>query len=174
MCLSQIVVQVLALVLRSINVISIYPFIYFWKDIVETHPGLEFLREASDFHSRYIHTVRWLCFHIINIWSVTFGTSLVISVNELTMCSFVFVFQVIARIFYCVNSSWTGRITIPELRNSNFLEVSTVEHQTLTIAFKGKLSREAHALASCKNLKSVRLTLSAPWGSPLTSKIVWR
>ena len=30
--------------------------IYF-KDIVETHPGLEFLRDAPDFHSRYIHTV---------------------------------------------------------------------------------------------------------------------
>ena len=26
------------------------------------------------------------------------------------------------------------------------------------IFFKGKLSREAHALASCENLKSVRLT----------------
>lgn len=61
-------------------------FIPLLQDIVETHPGLEFLREASDFHSRYIHTV-------------------------------------IARIFYSVNSSWTGRITIPELRNSNFLDV---------------------------------------------------
>lgn len=61
-------------------------FIPLLQDIVETHPGLEFLRDAPDFHSRYIHTV-------------------------------------IARIFYCVNSSWTGRITIPELRNSNFLEV---------------------------------------------------
>ncbi|KAM7431835.1 Serine/threonine-protein phosphatase 2A regulatory subunit B'' subunit alpha [Porites harrisoni] len=61
-------------------------FVPLLQDIVETHPGLEFLREAPDFHSRYIHTV-------------------------------------IARIFYCVNSSWTGRITIPELRNSNFLEV---------------------------------------------------
>ena len=31
--------------------------------------------------------------------------------------------QVIARIFYCVNRSWSGRITIPELRKSNFLAV---------------------------------------------------
>ncbi|XP_067056210.1 serine/threonine-protein phosphatase 2A regulatory subunit B'' subunit beta-like [Acropora muricata] len=61
-------------------------FIPLLQDIVETHPGLEFLREAADFHSRYVHTV-------------------------------------IARIFYYVNSSWTGKITIPELRNSNFLEV---------------------------------------------------
>ena len=38
--------------------------------------------------------------------------------------NFVCALQVIARIFYCVNSSWTGRITIPELRNSNFLDVS--------------------------------------------------
>ena len=39
---------------------------------------------------------------------------------------FSFKFQVIARIFYCVNSSWTGRITVPELRNSNFLQVSDI------------------------------------------------
>ena len=32
-------------------------FTCFEKDIVETHPGLEFLREAADFHSRYVHTV---------------------------------------------------------------------------------------------------------------------
>ncbi|EDO29215.1 predicted protein [Nematostella vectensis] len=31
--------------------------------------------------------------------------------------------KVIARIFYSVNSSWTGKITIPEVRHSNFLEV---------------------------------------------------
>ncbi len=30
-------------------------------------------------------------------------------------------FQVIARIFFVVNRSWSGRITIPELRRSNFL-----------------------------------------------------
>lgn len=31
--------------------------------------------------------------------------------------------QVIARIFYCVNRSWSGRITSSELRKSNFLAV---------------------------------------------------
>lgn len=34
-----------------------------------------------------------------------------------------FPFQVIARIFFSVNRSWSGRITIPELRKSNFLAV---------------------------------------------------
>ena len=34
-----------------------------------------------------------------------------------------FYFQVIARIFYCINRSWTGRITIQEMRKSNFLQV---------------------------------------------------
>lgn len=29
----------------------------------------------------------------------------------------------IARIFFCVNRSWSGKITIPELRRSNFLPV---------------------------------------------------
>lgn len=56
------------------------------QDVVDTHPGLAFLKEASEFHSRYVHTV-------------------------------------IARIFYSVNRSWTGRITVPELRRSNFMQV---------------------------------------------------
>ena len=30
--------------------------------------------------------------------------------------------QVIARIFYCVNRSWSGRITVAELRRSNLLK----------------------------------------------------
>lgn len=56
------------------------------QDVVDTHPGLAFLKEASEFHSRYVHTV-------------------------------------IARIFYTVNRSWSGRITLPELRRSNLLQV---------------------------------------------------
>lgn len=54
------------------------------QDIVDTHPGLLFLKEATEFHSRYVHTV-------------------------------------IARIFYCVNRSWSGKISLSELRRSNFL-----------------------------------------------------
>lgn len=61
-------------------------FIPLVQDVVETHPGLTFLKEATEFHSRYVHTV-------------------------------------IARIFYCVNRSWSGRVTIPELRRSNLLNV---------------------------------------------------
>lgn len=56
------------------------------QDVVDTHPGLAFLKEAAEFHSRYVHTV-------------------------------------IARIFYTVNRSWTGRISLPELRRSNLLQV---------------------------------------------------
>lgn len=56
------------------------------QDIINTHPGLQFLVEAPEFHSRYIITV-------------------------------------IARIFYCINRSWNGRITLPEFRRSNFLAV---------------------------------------------------
>lgn len=55
--------------------------------MINTHPGLAFLKEASEFHSRYVHTV-------------------------------------IARIFYSVNRSWSGKITIPELRRSDLLQVS--------------------------------------------------
>ncbi|XP_069566759.1 serine/threonine-protein phosphatase 2A regulatory subunit B'' subunit alpha isoform X3 [Brachyistius frenatus] len=55
------------------------------QDIVDTHPGLTFLKDAPEFHSRYITTV-------------------------------------IQRIFYVVNRSWTGRVTMLELRRSNFLQ----------------------------------------------------
>ncbi|XP_060516785.1 serine/threonine-protein phosphatase 2A regulatory subunit B'' subunit alpha isoform X2 [Cylas formicarius] len=61
-------------------------FIPMVQDVVETHPGLTFLKEATEFHSRYVHTV-------------------------------------IARIYYCVNRSWSAKITIPELRRSNLLNV---------------------------------------------------
>jgi len=56
------------------------------QDVVDTHPGLAFLKEASEFHSRYVHTV-------------------------------------IARIYYSVNRSWSGKITASELRRSNLLQV---------------------------------------------------
>ncbi|XP_042893494.1 uncharacterized protein LOC122267473 isoform X4 [Penaeus japonicus] len=61
-------------------------FLSMIQDVVDTHPGLTFLKEATEFHSRYVHTV-------------------------------------IARIYYCVNRSWSGRITVPELRRSNLLQV---------------------------------------------------
>ncbi|XP_023219114.1 serine/threonine-protein phosphatase 2A regulatory subunit B'' subunit beta-like isoform X1 [Centruroides sculpturatus] len=61
-------------------------FIPMMQDIIDTHPGLTFLKEATEFHSRYIQTV-------------------------------------IARIYYCVNRSWSGRITAPELRKSDYLQV---------------------------------------------------
>lgn len=60
-------------------------FIPLLQDIVDTHPGLTFLKDAPEFHSRYITTV-------------------------------------IQRIYYGVNRSWTGRITMMELRRSNFLQ----------------------------------------------------
>lgn len=34
-----------------------------------------------------------------------------------------FMLQVIQRIFYTVNRSWSGKITLTELRKSNFLQV---------------------------------------------------
>lgn len=30
------------------------------QDVVESHPGLTFLKEAAEFHSRYVHTVNIL------------------------------------------------------------------------------------------------------------------
>ncbi|CAF3378171.1 unnamed protein product [Rotaria socialis] len=58
---------------------------YFVQDIIDTHPGLKFLRDAREFHSRYIKTV-------------------------------------VARVFYNCNRSWSTRLTVQELRRSNFLQ----------------------------------------------------
>ncbi|XP_065056603.1 serine/threonine-protein phosphatase 2A regulatory subunit B'' subunit beta-like [Rhopilema esculentum] len=58
----------------------------FIQDVIETHPGLQFLMDAPEFHSRYITTV-------------------------------------ISRIFYCINRSWSGRISLAEFKKSNFQQV---------------------------------------------------
>lgn len=59
---------------------------YLIQDIIDTHPGLKFLRDAKEFHSRYIKTV-------------------------------------VARVFYNCNRSWSMKLTIAEIRRSNFLQV---------------------------------------------------
>ena len=65
------------------------------QDVVDTHPGLAFLKEAAEFHSRYVHTV-------------------------------------IARIYYAVNRCWSGKITVPELKRSDLMQVRwIVERQTI-------------------------------------------
>lgn len=35
-------------------------FVPLVQDVVDTHPGLTFLKEAAEFHSRYVHTVLFL------------------------------------------------------------------------------------------------------------------
>ncbi|NXA46816.1 P2R3B phosphatase, partial [Nothocercus julius] len=45
-------------------------FIPFLQDVVNSHPGLSFLKEASEFHSRYITTVVQRIFYTVNrSWS---------------------------------------------------------------------------------------------------------
>ena len=39
------------------NVLSPEDFVPLVQDVVDTHPGLGFLKEATEFHSRYVHTV---------------------------------------------------------------------------------------------------------------------
>lgn len=68
------------------------------QDVVDTHPGLAFLKEATEFHSRYVHTV-------------------------------------IARIFYSVNRSWSGKISISELKKSDLLEVSCKQIFSFTFTY---------------------------------------
>ena len=46
-------------------------------DVVETHPGLEFLRSAPEFHSRYVTTLGkfgntlYSCKQLVDIWLKT-------------------------------------------------------------------------------------------------------
>ena len=34
------------------------------QDVVDTHPGLTFLQDAPEFHSRYVHTVSTVCLSV--------------------------------------------------------------------------------------------------------------
>ena len=47
------------------NLLSPEDFVPLVQDVVDTHPGLGFLKEATEFHSRYVHTVSQ--FYIINM-----------------------------------------------------------------------------------------------------------
>lgn len=96
-----------------------------FQDVVNSHPGLAFLKEAPDFHSRYITTVRHLgtarlhcaCNVMSSMRENSAGFMEFFS-DHTDNC-----FQVIQRIFYNVNRSWSGKITCSELRKSNFLQV---------------------------------------------------
>lgn len=39
------------------NTLAPEDFVPLVQDVVDTHPGLSFLKEATEFHSRYVHTV---------------------------------------------------------------------------------------------------------------------
>lgn len=84
------------------------------QDIVDTHPGLKFLHDHKEFHTRYIKTV-------------------------------------IARIYYTVNRSWSGKITLMELRRSNFLTVlESLEHEDDINLIKDYFSYEHFYVIYCK------------------------
>lgn len=40
-------------------------FVPLVQDVVDTHPGLSFLKEATEFHSRYVHTVSSFFFGLV-------------------------------------------------------------------------------------------------------------
>ena len=42
---------------RNRGFLSPEDFVPLVQDVVDTHPGLGFLKEATEFHSRYVHTV---------------------------------------------------------------------------------------------------------------------
>ncbi|CAG5114590.1 unnamed protein product, partial [Candidula unifasciata] len=84
------------------------------QDVVESHPGLTFLQDAPEFHSRYVTTV-------------------------------------ISRVMFCVNRSWTGKITVPELRKSNFLQtLARLEEEDDINQIKDYFSYEHFYVIYCK------------------------
>lgn len=84
------------------------------QDIVDTHPGLKFLHDHKEFHTRYIKTV-------------------------------------IARIYYTVNRSWSGKITLTELKRSNFLQVlESLEFEDDINLIKDYFSYEHFYVIYCK------------------------
>ncbi|CAG7816149.1 unnamed protein product [Allacma fusca] len=89
-------------------------FIPMMQDIIDTHPGLGFLRDAPEFHSRYITTV-------------------------------------ISRIFYKVNRSWSGKITLQELRRSNLMRIiKRLEEETDVNTITEYFSYEHFYVIYCK------------------------
>ncbi|KAK3749324.1 hypothetical protein RRG08_056204 [Elysia crispata] len=96
------------------NVLDFEDFEPFVQDVVETHPGLTFLQDAPEFHSRYVTTV-------------------------------------ISRVMFCVNRSWTGQITLPELRKGNFLQtVRRLEEEEDINQIKDFFSYEHFYVIYCK------------------------
>jgi hypothetical protein len=54
-------------------------FVPLVQDVVDTHPGLTFLKEASEFHSRYVHTVSCLDLKYLTlIWMIVIQFRLLI------------------------------------------------------------------------------------------------
>lgn len=96
------------------NVLDFEDFEPFVQDVVESHPGLTFLQDAPEFHSRYVTTV-------------------------------------ISRVMFCVNRSWTGQITLPELRKGNFLlTVRRLEEEDDINQIKDFFSYEHFYVIYCK------------------------
>ncbi|ESO11727.1 hypothetical protein HELRODRAFT_71294 [Helobdella robusta] len=84
------------------------------QDVVDSHPGLTFLQDAPEFHSRYIQTV-------------------------------------ISRIFYCLNRSWSGKISVTEVRLSNLLQtIEKLEVQDDINAILDYFSYEHFYVIYCK------------------------
>ena len=102
---------------NSRTLIFLFPVLInnlFLKDIVDSHPGLKFLHDHKEFHTRYIKTV-------------------------------------IARIYYTINRSWSGKITLMELKKSNFLSiVDSLEQEDDINLIKDYFSYEHFYVIYCK------------------------
>ena len=58
------------------------------------------------------------------LWALLF-TRIIFLLRSVCICVLL---QVISRIMYCINRSWTGRLTIQELRRSNLFRVSIFDN----------------------------------------------
>lgn len=70
------------------NCLDFEDFLPLLKDIVETHPGLVFLKDAAEFHTRYMNTVIARIFYSVNrSWSGQITASEIRKSNFLTVLS---------------------------------------------------------------------------------------
>ena len=58
------------------------------QDVVDSHPGLGFLKEATEFHSRYVHTVsEYLYLSFLSIKIMILGVARNSSVSSMYFIS---------------------------------------------------------------------------------------
>lgn len=65
-------------------------FVPLVQDVVDTHPGLTFLKEAAEFHSRYVHTVCYQQRHCKRKHEIITKTNICSTINVMLLVLMIF------------------------------------------------------------------------------------